>query len=65
MYAKSLDGTANAPNFRLDDGARRLNANDVSNDWNEHNRFVFVRNSISFPAVVFVKTTAGFSSHSA
>ena len=41
----TLDGTANAPGFRLDVGARRLSASVVSLDWSEHRRFVFVRKS--------------------
>ena len=45
---ETLDGNLQAPNFRLNDSNRNLNANNVDNDWNDRNRFVFVRNSISF-----------------
>ena len=48
IYAKSLDGNSQAPYLNWNGDKRNLNANDVSNDWNEHNRFVFVRNLISF-----------------
>lgn len=43
-----LDGDLHAPYLIWDGDKRKLNANDVSNEWNEHNRFVFVRNLISF-----------------
>ena len=43
-----LDGVSQAPYLNFDDGKRNLNANDASNDWNDRNRFLFVRNSISF-----------------
>jgi hypothetical protein len=48
MYAKSLGGALRTPNLNWNDSKRNLNANDVGNDWNAHNRFLFVRNSISF-----------------
>ena len=43
IYAKSLDGNSQVPYLNWNGDKRNLNANDVSNDWNEHNRFVFVR----------------------
>lgn len=48
IYTKSLNGDSQSPYLNWNGDKRKLNANDVSNDWNEHNRFVFVRNLISF-----------------
>jgi len=39
----SLGGRLQAPYFLLYDSERRLNANDVSNDWYGRSRFLFVR----------------------
>ncbi len=54
IYTKSLDGDSQAPYLNWNGNNRKLNANDVSNDWNEHNRFVFVRNLISFSHVIAI-----------
>ena len=43
-----LDGNWQAPYLNWNGDKRYLNANDVSNDWNAHNRSLFVRNFISF-----------------
>ena len=45
--AKRLDGNSQVPYLNWNGDKRNLNANDVRNDWNDRNRFVFVRNLIS------------------
>jgi hypothetical protein len=45
---ETLQGNSQAPYLNWNDGERNLNANHADDDWNEHNRSLFVRNSISF-----------------
>ncbi len=49
ISAKSLDGNSRAPYLNWNGSNRNLNANNASNEWNDRNRFLFVRNFISFP----------------
>ncbi len=48
VYAKSLDGDSQVPYLNWNSDKRKLNANDVRNDWDGRVRFLFVRNLISF-----------------
>lgn len=56
VYAKSLEGKLQYPYFNWNGEKRNLNAKWADNDWDEHNRFLFVRNSISF----LVRVSRGF-----
>lgn len=47
-YAKSRDGNSCVPNLWQNDGKRNLDRNRWGNEWNDRNRFLCVRNSISF-----------------
>lgn len=47
-YTKPLDGELQVPYLNWNGDKRKLNANRCDNEWNEHNRFLFVRNLSSF-----------------
>lgn len=50
------------PYFNWND-KRKLNTNDVSNDWNDHNRFIFVRKYTSFLIFVIIDEVFYFAVH--
>jgi hypothetical protein len=45
---ETLHGNSQVPYLNWNGDKRNLNANHADDDWNEHNRFLFVRNYISF-----------------
>lgn len=48
VYMKSLDGNSYVPNLDWNGEKRKLDRNRWGNEWNDRNRFVCVRNFISF-----------------
>lgn len=46
-YETSLSGTPRIPYLNWNGDERRLSTNDARNEWNDNNRFLFVRNYIS------------------